>query len=60
MKKAWKKPVVTVISRGMPEESVLTACKGGPEGSGGGPNNIYTMCYHNYQTGDDCNAMGMS
>ena len=27
MKKVWKKPVVTVMAKGQPEETVLAACK---------------------------------
>lgn len=54
MKRQWKKPVLTIITRGTPEETVLSACKGGPEGSGGGPNQSFEMCYHNYQNGDEC------
>ena len=34
MKKKWTPPKLTVLSKGMPEESVLDACKWS---SGGGP-----------------------
>ena len=36
-KKSWKKPVLIIIGRGNPEESVLKQCKGGGVPDAGGP-----------------------
>ncbi len=34
-KKKWDKPMLTVLTRGKPEERVLGACKGSYAGGGG-------------------------
>jgi hypothetical protein len=40
MKKEWRKPLLLVLVRGTPEESILTACKwdpiSGPNGNDAG------------------------
>jgi hypothetical protein len=48
MKKGWKKPMVTVISKGMIEENVLESCKHGiTVADGGGPNATTCGWYKN-------------
>jgi len=41
MKKLWKKPILTSLFRGKPEESVLCGCK---TLSTGGPTNVNGQC----------------
>lgn len=42
--KAWVRPELVVVTRGTPEESVLTACKtAGVQGPA--PNNVYGLCW---------------
>jgi len=41
MKKLWKKPILTSLFRGKPEESVLCGCK---TSSTGGPTNARGQC----------------
>ena len=47
MKKAWRKPVLIILVRGKPEESVLSACKG--NGS---------LAVQNAQSGCEANPSG--
>jgi len=57
MKKAWQKPQLVVLTRGRPEESVLTACKIGDwatVGAGG----FWQMCQEN--ACKNCNDFGTS
>ena len=45
MKKAWKKPELTVLVRTRPEEAILGGCKTGV--IVGDPNGTNTTCYEN-------------
>ena len=60
MKKEWKKPVITIVAKSSTEENVLSTCKSGPDGSGGGPVGAYPMCYHDWEENWDCNRVDQS
>jgi hypothetical protein len=45
MKKAWKKSQLVVLTRGKPEETVLSVCKGGDVVNE--PGNDSGVCYQN-------------
>jgi len=61
MKNKWEKPVITIVVKSTTEENVLASCKHAPEGTPyPGPNGSYPMCYHNWETGEDCNQSATS
>lgn len=43
MKKAWQAPLLIILTRSEPEETVLTACKT-EKGLGANPTALNTMC----------------
>jgi hypothetical protein len=59
-KRKWTRPQLVVLTRGNPEEAVLSACKNGGHAVAG-PNYDFERCYLNGGScGVYCNVQGAS